>query len=153
MRRCSLIEFHTVEDFMKKSASGFLQLCFILLLSVAGNRAFAQAPPPQAQPANVAGNWTIYSKGPTGETATQTIELQQNGGNLTGHFKGPHQSGGLQGTIDQQHIVFRTKTRFVLTFRGRVTGDRVQGTVQGNAMSGTFHVRAGTGQWQASRSN
>jgi hypothetical protein len=142
-----------MEDLVKRYSSKLLLVCIAFLLAVAGNVALAQELPPQQMPANVAGNWTIYSKGATGETATQFIELQQNGTVITGHFKGPHQSGGLDGTINQQHIVFRTKTRSVLTFRGRVDGDRVQGTVEGSTMSGTFHTRAGTGQWQASRSN
>jgi hypothetical protein len=38
---------------------------------------------------------------------------------ITGHFKGPNQSGGVQGTIEEQHIVVHPKTRDVLTFRGR----------------------------------
>jgi hypothetical protein len=130
-----------------------LLLCFAFLLIIVSTAALAQQPPPQQQPADVAGNWTIYSHDPDGGTSTKYIELQQNGTVLTGHFKGPRQSGGLEGTINEQHIVFRTKTRFVLTFRGRVTGNRVQGRVEGTAINGTFHTRTGTGQWQASRPN
>ena len=53
--------------------------------------------------------------------------------------------------MDRQHIVFRTDTRWVLTFRGRVDGDRVNGTVVGKTIQGTFHTRAGTGVWQATK--
>ena len=56
-------------------------------------------------------------------------------------------------TIDEQHLVVRTKTRNVLTFRGRVEGPRVQGVVQGNTFNGTFHDRGGTGSFQGQRSN
>jgi hypothetical protein len=69
------------------------------------------------------------------------------------HFKGPNQSGGVQGTIEEQHIVVHTKTRDVLTFRGRVNGPRVGGVVQGNSIDGTFHDRGGTGSFQGVRSN
>ncbi len=137
---------------MKRSSSLSLLLTVVLLLTTLSGTNWAQQPPPQQQPVSVAGNWTIYSKGANGEAATQYIDLQQNGLTITGHFKGPHQSGGLDGTISQQHIVFRTKTRSVLTFRGRVNGNRVDGIVQGATMNGTFHTRAGTGVWQASRS-
>ena len=63
---------------------------------------------------------------------------------LSGHFKGPNQSGGIEGTINEQHIVVRTKTRWVFVFRGRL---------QGNAIQGTFHDRRGTGEWQAVRTD
>jgi hypothetical protein len=130
---------------------GRLLRCFALLLVVA-SCAVAQEPPPTEPPANVAGKWTIYSKSATGKTATKSIEVKQNGNQITGHFKGPNQSGGLEGTLAEQHIVFRTKTREVLTFRGRIDGPRVQGVVQGATINGTFHDREGTGEWQAVRS-
>ena len=123
------------------------------LMFLAGAVALAQQPPPQQQPANVAGKWTLYCKDPNGSTSTKYLELQQEGGTIKGHFKGPNQSGGVEGTIDVQHLVVRTKTRNVLTFRGRVEGPRVQGVVQGNTYNGTFHDRGGTGSFQGVRSN
>jgi hypothetical protein len=126
---------------MKKYGTKLSVFCFALLLVAVTNIAIAQEAQP---PDNVAGNWTIYSKGANGETATQYIELKQEGNILTGHFKGPHQSGGLEGSMNVHHILFRTKTREVLTFRGKVDGKTI---------SGTFHTRAGTGEWQAVRSN
>jgi hypothetical protein len=120
---------------------------------VGGRAALAQQPPAQQQPANVGGNWTLYCKDPNGTTSTKYLDLQQKGTVVTGHFKGPNQSGGVQGTIDEQHLVVRTKTREVLTFRGRVDGSRVQGVVQGNTFNGTFHDRGGTGSFQGVRSN
>jgi len=120
--------------------------------------ALAQAPPtpsspapPHQPPASVAGSWTITSTGPRGDTETQLIQLTQNDAALTGHFEGPHQSGGLDGIVNEQHIVFRTHTRWVLTFRGRVEGDRVDGRVMGKTIAGLFHTRNGTGQWQATK--
>jgi hypothetical protein len=89
-----------------------------------------QQPPVQQPPANAAGNWTLYCTDPNGSTSTKFLDLQQNGTVITGHFKGPNQAGAVQGTIEEQHLVVRTKTREVLTFRGRVNGDRVQGVVQ-----------------------
>ncbi len=138
---------------MRKYNARIMQLCFALLLVVVGGSAIAQEPPPQAPPASVAGNWTIYAKDPDGGTSTKFIRLNQNGSVLTGHFKGPHQSSGLEGTINEQHIVFKTTGRYVLTFRGRVDGPRAEGVVQGTSIQGTFHTRAGQGHWQAVRSN
>jgi hypothetical protein len=126
---------------------------FFALGIFAGGFAFTQEPPPQQQPANAAGNWTLYCKDPNGSTSTKYLELQQNGTVISGHFKGPNQSGGVEGTIDVQHLVVRTKTRDVLTFRGRVNGPRVGGVVQGKTFDATFHDRGGTGSCQGVRPN
>jgi hypothetical protein len=112
-----------------------------LLLALAG-RARAQEPLPSAAPVNVEGKWTISAKNPEGTVDTKYVELKQNGNQITGHFKGPNQSGGLEGTVNNRHIVFRTKTRQVLTFRGQVNGDIIEGT---------FHTRRGTGEFRAVR--
>ena len=96
----------------------------------------------------VTGNWVLYCKDPNGTTSTKYLDLRQNGSVITGHFKGPNQSGGVEGTINQQHLVVRTKTRNVLTFRGRIDGPRVDGVVQGSTYNGTFHDRGGTGSFQ-----
>ncbi len=127
---------------------------FVFALAIfAGSVVFAQQPPAQPQPANAAGKWTLYCKDPNGSTSSKYLELQQKGTVISGHFKGPNQSGGVEGTIDNQHLVVHTKTRDVLTFRGRVDGPRVGGVVQGNTFNGTFHDRGGTGSFQGVRSN
>ena len=128
-------------------------LRWIGLAALAGDRVLAQQPPPPQQhpPANVAGKWTLYCNDPNGTTSSKYLELEQEGTTIKGHFKGPNQSGGVEGTISQQHLVVRTKTRNVLTFRGRVEGPRVDGVVQGNKYNGTFHDRGGTGNFQGER--
>jgi hypothetical protein len=113
----------------------------MLLFALAG-RATAQEPLPNAEPANVAGKWTISAKNPNGSVDTKYVELVQKGNQLTGHFKGPHASGGLEGTVNGHHVFFRTKTREPLGFRGMVNGDTIEGT---------FHARRGTGEFRAYR--
>ncbi len=114
-------------------------VCWLFLLS----SAVAQQPLPSSQPVvNVAGHWIISAKNPNGSLDTKTVELEQKGNVLTGHFKGPNQSGGLEGSINNHHIVFRTKTRHPLTFRGQVDGD---------TMEGNFHVMGKEGQFHAER--
>ena len=137
---------------MKRYCYGIFLLC-VVLIALMGSTALAQQPPAQQQPANVAGKWTLYCKDPNGSTSAKYLELQQKGSVISGHFKGPNQSGGVEGTIDEQHLVVRTKTRDVLTFRGRVEGPRVEGVIQGNTFDGTFHDRGGTGSFQGQRSN
>ena len=137
---------------VKRYGLRILVFCFALAV-FGGGFLFAQQPPAEQLPANVAGNWTLYCKDPNGSTSSKFLELQQKGSVISGHFKGPNQSGGVEGTIDNQHLVVRTKTRDVLTFRGRVDGPRVEGVVQGNTFNGTFHDRGGTGSFQGVRSN
>ena len=117
-------------------------LTFVLL--TLGNTLVAQQLPQDRPPAEVAGNWVLYTKGDDGKTGTHTISLIQNGSTLTGHFKGPYQSGGIEGTINVRHIVFKTKTRNVFTFRGMVDG---------NTMEGNFGIRGNHGTWEARRAD
>jgi hypothetical protein len=137
---------------VKRYSGAICFSCFGLMLLVA-SAACGQQPPAQQMPANVAGKWTLYCKDPNGTTSSKYLDLEQKGSVITGHFKGPNQSGGVEGTINEQHLVVRTKTRNVLTFRGRVEGPRVEGVVQGNTYNGTFHDRGGTGSFQGQRSN
>jgi hypothetical protein len=132
---------------MRRYSTKLLLPCLPLLLLAVSTIVVAQEPP-----ANVAGNWTIHSKGPDGRDRTQVMQLTQQGGVITGHYQGPGQEGELEGTVNQQHILFRTKTRTVLTFRGRVDGPRVQGTVQGRTISGTYRDEHGLGQWHGTHS-
>ncbi len=130
-----------------------LSYCFVcwLLLTILCQAAWSQQPPSEAPPANVAGEWILYCNDPNGSTSSKYLNLEQDGNNIKGHFKGPNQSGGVEGTINGQHLVVRTKTRGVLVFRGRIDGPRVNGVVQGSTFNGTFHDRGGTGSFQGQR--
>jgi len=92
-------------------------------------------------PANVAGTWNIKVSG-EGGSANQKIELKQDGGKITGTFKGPRQSGPLEGTVDGNNIQFHVKARVPLDYTG---------TVDGNTMKGTMSGRGKTGNWTAER--
>jgi len=131
---------------MKKHIYGFVGLWLLIILCQGA--AWSQQAPSQQPPANVNGKWTLYCNDPNGSTSAKYLTLQQEGTNIKGHFKGPNQSGGLEGTINEQHLVVRTKTREVLVFRGRIDGPRVGGVVQGNTFTATFHDRGGTGTCQ-----
>jgi hypothetical protein len=131
---------------MKKYIYRFVGLWLLVIFYQAA--AWSQQAPSQEAPANVNGKWTLYCKDPNGSTSAKYLQIQQEGTNIKGHFKGPNQSGGIEGTINQQHLVVRTKTREVLVFRGRIDGPRVGGVVQGNTFTATFHDRGGTGTCQ-----
>jgi hypothetical protein len=118
------------------SKSLVVALAFVML--AAGRVAWGQRPPD-----NVQGNWTIYSKNiDNGETVKKFVQINQNGDRLSGHFKGPNQSGGIEGFVNVHHIEFSTKTRNVLTFRGQVDG---------NHMSGMYGLHGRHAEWRAVR--
>lgn len=130
-----------------------LSYCFIcfLLLAIFDQAALSQEPPSDEPTANVAGKWVLYCNDPQGTTSTKYLDLEQDGNNIKGHFKGTYQSGGVEGTINGRHLVVRTKNRSALVFRGRIDGPKVNGIVQGGTYTGTFHARAGTGTFQGQR--
>src|ERR1700742_2799637 len=134
---------------MKSQRRPFVSLWLLIMFFQL--TAWPQQAPSVPLPANVSGKWTLYCNDPNGKTSTKYLDLQQQGTTIKGHFKGPYQSGGVEGTINQQHLVVRTKTRGVLVFRGRVDGPRVNGVVNGNTFNGTFHDRGGTGTFQGQR--
>jgi hypothetical protein len=84
---------------MRHYRTNLIFLCFTFMLLAATTIAVAQEPP-----ANVAGNWTIHSKGPDGRDRTQVMQITQHGGAIYGHYQGPGQQGELEGTINEQHI-------------------------------------------------
>ncbi|HEY2455945.1 MAG TPA: hypothetical protein VGI13_01485 [Candidatus Acidoferrum sp.] len=94
-----------------------------------------------ATPADVAGTWTVNVGGDAG-SAEQTIVLKQDGGKITGTFKGPRQSGTLEGSVDGNNIKFHVNTRVPFDYTG---------TVDGDSMKGTLTARGKTGDWTAKR--
>ena len=128
----------TMRDTRCNRESGLLMLLLGLfgIVTLVG----AQQPLPNTQPVNVAGHWVISARNWNGELDTKTVDLKQDGSAISGHFKGPNQSGGLEGSVNGRHIVFRTKTRHPLTFRGQVDGDTMQGNFHVMGKEGEFHA-------------
>ena len=93
-------------------------------------------------PANVAGTWSVDVSDGSRKT-TQTIVLKQDGGTITGTFKGPRQSGTIDGTVDGKNIKFHVTARIPLDYTGTVDGDSMKGTMSG---------RGQQGEWTATRS-
>lgn len=112
-----------------------LAFCSVLFFLLA---TFALA---QDAPANVAGTWKVSVTGEAGN-AEQTIVLQQDGNKITGSFKGPRQSGPLEGTVDGKNISFHVQTRVPIDYKGAIAGDTMKGTLSG---------RGKTGDWTATR--
>ena len=67
--------------------------------------------------ANVAGTWTVDVSG-GGLEATQTLVIQQDGAKISGTFKGPRQSGTLDGTVSGNAVTFTCRPGYRLTTPG-----------------------------------
>jgi hypothetical protein len=101
-----------------------------------------------AQDAKVAGSWDLSSPGRDGNVMTQTLTLQQDGTKLTGTLKGQRGEAPVTGTISGTNIAFSVT-------RSTPNGDMkidYTGTVNGDAMKGTFTVMGNSRDWSAKRS-
>ena len=90
-----------------------------------------------AADANVAGPWNIKVSGAAG-TADQKIDLKQDGNKISGTFKGPRQSGTIEGTVDSNNIKFRVKAFVPMDYVGTVDGDTMKGTLTGRGKAGDW---------------
>ncbi len=124
---------------MRKNFVGIVWLCLVLL---------SLASAASAQDAKVAGSWDLSSPGREGNVMTQTLTLQQDGTKLTGTLKGQRGEAPVTGTISGNNISFSV-TRS--TPNGDIKIDYT-GTVNGDAMKGTFTVMGNSRDWSAKRS-
>jgi hypothetical protein len=100
-------------------------------------------PAPEKTPANVAGTWAVHLSGDVG-SGDQTFEIAQQDVGISGTFKGPYQSGKLEGTLDGHAIKILLSGPYPLRYNGTVEGDVMGGTVIGGP-------DGKTGKWSARR--
>ncbi|HEX8896628.1 MAG TPA: hypothetical protein VF783_25160 [Terriglobales bacterium] len=126
------------------SCRNWFLICSTFVLLFVAVFAAAQRPlsSERRPPVDVAGHWVIAAKNWNGVLNTKTVDPEQNGDSITGHLKGPDQSGGLEGSVNGHHIVFRIKTKHPLTFRGQADGD---------TMTGIYHLMGKEGEFHAER--
>ena len=124
-----------LEDCVRTYDPKKLVICACALLLLVCSIALAQD-----KSANVTGTWTVNVTGDAG-TAEQTIVLKQDGSKITGTFKGPRQSGPLEGTLDGNNISFHVATRVPLDYKGTVDGDTMKGTLSGRGKTGDWMAR------------
>jgi hypothetical protein len=123
----------TTNDFMRNQRINAVALVAVFML-IAGVAIAADT-------ANVAGTWIFKVTGDSGN-ADQTIVIKQDGTKITGTFKGPRQSGTIDGTVDGNNIKFHLTARAGIDYTG---------TVDGDTMKGTLAVRGKSGDWTATR--
>ena len=119
---------------MRMNTMRFAWLCLWALLVAAGIALAGE------EPASVAGTWKITATGESG-SANQTIILKQDGNKITGTFKGPRQSGSLEGMLDGNRITFHVNARVSLDYKGTVAGDSMNGTMTAKGKSGEWTAR------------
>jgi len=124
---------------MKRNCVSIAGLCLLLLL-------LAQVA--TAQDTKVAGSWELSAAGRDGNVMTQTLTLQQDGTKLTGTLKGQRGEAPVTGTISGNNISFSVSRS---TPNGDIKIDYT-GTVNGDAMKGTYTVMGNSRDWSAKRS-
>jgi len=93
--------------------------------------------------AKVAGTWRVTASNGR-RKVTQTLVIQQDGARISGTFKGPRQSGTLEGTLTGNAITFHVTAKTPLDYTGTVDGDSMKGTLSGDGKNG---------DWTATRGN
>ena len=119
---------------MRMNTMRLAWLCLWALLVAAGIALAGE------EPASVTGTWKITATGESGR-ANQTIILKQDGNKITGTFKGPRQSGSLEGMVDGNRITFHVNARVSLDYKGTVAGDSMNGTMTAKGKSGEWTAR------------
>jgi len=115
-----------------------------VLLVVAAPIATAAA----ADNANVAGTWNLQVETPNG-TGTPTVTFKQDGGNLTGTYKGRMGESELKGTISGNDIKWTVTVHpqggeMNIDYKGTVDGDTMKGTVSSPMGEATFTGKKAT---------
>jgi L-seryl-tRNA(Ser) seleniumtransferase len=91
------------------------------------------APPPQGEPATLAGQWELRLEFDRG-SAAHSLFLEQQGGRLFGAHRGEFYSGDLNGTVAANTVRFQSShqaegQRLSYDFTGTADGDRMAGAV------------------------
>jgi hypothetical protein len=90
-----------------------------------------------AADANVAGTWTVNA-GNGRRSVTQRLVLQQDGGKVTGTFKGPRQSGTVDGMVSGNAVKLHITAKRPIDYAGTVDGDNMKGTLTSEGKTGDF---------------
>lgn len=95
-----------------------------------------------ADNANVAGTWNLQVETPNG-TGTPSVTFKQDGGSLTGTYKGRMGESELKGTISGNDIKWTVTLHpqggeMNIEYKGTVDGDTMKGTVSSAMGEATF---------------
>ena len=126
---------------MRKAAGPFALLAAIAALMVVLATPFTPAAT-AADNANVAGLWNLQVETPNG-TGTPTVTFKQDGGTLTGTYKGRLGESELKGTITGNNIKWSVTLHpqggeMTVEYTGTVDGDTMKGTVSSAMGEATF---------------
>jgi L-seryl-tRNA(Ser) seleniumtransferase len=109
--------------------------------------AIDRAAKPDAQPAALAGQWSLHMRYFLGG-AEHNLVLEQNGRDLTGTHRGDITRGDLRGTVDGTEVYFRSRHRYEgTTLDYEFTGQATAAGMSGKVMMGEY----GVGEWTAER--
>jgi hypothetical protein len=104
-----------------------------------------------AQAADPNGTWTWTFERPGGEAVDVSLDLKADGEKLTGKvYSGERETEITDGTFKGDEVSFQTVrerngNKFVMTYKGKVEGDAIKGTVE-------FQTPDQSRPWEAIRS-
>ena len=104
-----------------------------------------------AQAADPNGTWTWTFERPGGEAVDVSLDLKADGEKLTGQvYSGERETEITDGTFKGDEVSFQTVrerngNKFVMTYKGKVEGDAIKGTVE-------FQTPDQSRPWEAIRS-
>lgn len=104
-----------------------------------------------AQAADPNGTWTWTFERPGGEAVDVSLDLKADGEKLTGKvYSGERETEITDGTFKGDEVSFQTVrerngNKFVMTYKGKVEGDAIKGTVE-------FQTPENSRPWEAIRS-
>jgi hypothetical protein len=122
-----------------------LSIVIVLLLGLTAGLMAQEASENNSQAANVNGKWQMAWQGRNGQKQG-TLQLQQDGSELSGTLQGERGSVPLKGTIEGNKISFSVE----MQGRGSITV-AYSGTVEGDKMNGTIQVQGGKGGGRSGR--
>jgi len=140
----------------------YLSLVFVLVVGLTAGLLAQDADSGSSQSPNVGGKWQMSWQGRDGQKQG-TLQLQQDGSQLTGTITGERGSMPVTGSVNGNSVSFSAelqgKGSIKLLYTGSLEGDKMSGTIQveGGGGGGRFgHRRGGRGQkehtWTATRS-
>ncbi len=117
----------------------------IILLGTVCGISYAQQSMLDQTPVNLTGTWSVYANNiDKAGSSLKTLTITQDGNIITGRFKGPNQSGKIQGWVNGNHFEISTDTRTVLTFRG---------DLQNNMLNGLYGINGRHAEFRGERTN
>jgi hypothetical protein len=129
-------EFH---DFRRQAVRRQISFVLVLVFGLTSCLLAQDAASGSSDSTNLAGKWQMSWQGRNGQRQG-TLQLQQDGSQLTGTLQGERGSVPVTGSVNGSSISFTVQMQgqrsFTLLYTGMVDGDKMNGTIQAEGGQG-----------------